>query len=317
MALCIVCGIEKEKLWKNQTCGNSCKAKLENSLRKKVICSTCEYEFTETQLSTHVCRGINFCENCGKRLERRKGERFCSIKCSKQTLEHELINKPVCIFCKKECKNHNSVSQHQARCKLNPERKILFGNGVNWTPELRAKHSEIMKKAYVPHIMTDEEKIKNAARLKEINKTMWTEEKRLEHGKIMQRVAQENPESYKSVGYTNTKREIYIGKNGDEFLMRSSWEVAMAKLLDNENINWTNKVDGFLYEFENVKHNYFPDFHLIDYDIYIEVKGIKIEKDEAKWNQFPKPLIKFMKSDYDSLLKNNYDIHAEIKKVNH
>lgn len=31
-------------------------------------------------------------------------------------------------------------------------------------------------------------------------------------------------------------------------------------------------------------HLYFPDFYLSDYDIYIEVKGYKRERDICKWN---------------------------------
>ena len=37
----------------------------------------------------------------------------------------------------------------------------------------------------------------------------------------------------------------------------------------------------------NSQRYYTPDFYLPDEDIYIEIKGYKTIKDEAKWSQFP------------------------------
>jgi hypothetical protein len=35
-------------------------------------------------------------------------------------------------------------------------------------------------------------------------------------------------------------------------------------------------------------HRYFPDFYLPETEEYIEIKGYKTERDEAKWKYFPK-----------------------------
>jgi hypothetical protein len=54
-----------------------------------------------------------------------------------------------------------------------------------------------------------------------------------------------------------------------------------------------------------------PDFYLIESDTYVEVKGYKTEKDEAKWNQFPKhrKLKILMKEDLISL---GVDINSSV-----
>ena len=73
--------------------------------------------------------------------------------------------------------------------------------------------------------------------------------------------------------------------NGMNFY--GKWELAYAKYLDANNINWRQPRECFKYIFENKEHYYHPDFYLIDENLYIEVKGYKTKKDEAKWNQFP------------------------------
>jgi len=62
--------------------------------------------------------------------------------------------------------------------------------------------------------------------------------------------------------------------------MDSSWEIAFAKKLDELNILWDrNKSYKFPYIAKDGKHrNYHPDFYLIDYDCFIEIKGYWTEE---------------------------------------
>lgn len=53
------------------------------------------------------------------------------------------------------------------------------------------------------------------------------------------------------------------------------------------NIKWQRNKDSFAYTFQGKERRYTPDFYLIDDDVYIEIKGYKTEKDDAKWTQFP------------------------------
>lgn len=69
-----------------------------------------------------------------------------------------------------------------------------------------------------------------------------------------------------------------------KFWMRSSWEVAYAKYLDKNKIQWQ-------YEpriFEVGKFRYIPDFYLPDTDTYVEIKGRWRNNAKKKFNLFQK-----------------------------
>lgn len=53
---------------------------------------------------------------------------------------------------------------------------------------------------------------------------------------------------------------------------RSTWEVAVAKILDELNIKYEYEKHRFEYYKDNVKHIYIPDFYLCDFEIFLEVK---------------------------------------------
>lgn len=86
--------------------------------------------------------------------------------------------------------------------------------------------------------------------------------------------------------HTSLARHMHIDYNGVD--LHGSWEVAYAKYLDANKINWIRNKDSFPYTFDDKERRYTPDFYLIATDEYIEIKGYKTEKDNAKWTQFPK-----------------------------
>ena len=107
----------------------------------------------------------------------------------------------------------------------------------------------------------------------------------------------ENPQAI------NEKRDFTRGK-GQEYngvYLHSSWEVAYAKYLDSNGINWERPKNGFDYFFEGKNRLYYPDFYLPKEKTYIEIKGYKTEKDEAKWNQFSEDLKVLRKDDLEEL----------------
>tara|TARA_Y100000310_G_scaffold298831_1_gene333129 strand:- start:879 stop:1253 length:375 start_codon:yes stop_codon:yes gene_type:complete len=72
-----------------------------------------------------------------------------------------------------------------------------------------------------------------------------------------------------------SKRSLYKTSDGKDVMMDSTWEVAMARRLDELSVKWIRNSDLKL---EYVtrgrrKRKYIPDFYLPDYDLYIEVKG--------------------------------------------
>lgn len=75
------------------------------------------------------------------------------------------------------------------------------------------------------------------------------------------------------------------------------WEVRYAKYLDQNNIKWRRPTEKFKYTFEGKDSYYTPDFYLPEQNLYIEIKGYKVSKDEAKWSQFPLKLQVLMGKD--------------------
>lgn len=84
-------------------------------------------------------------------------------------------------------------------------------------------------------------------------------------------------------------------------LFDGTWEVLLAKWFDLNQIPWIRNKKSFQYVFENKKRNYVPDFYLPYIDCYVEVKGWKTKKDDAKWFFFPERLIVLSGKDLQNL----------------
>lgn len=214
------------------------------------------------------------------------------------------MEKLICEFCGGERKTKMSLSQHKVFCKENPNRKKTYSE--EWTEDKKKKHSEIMKiknsnKDRVWNVETIE-KLKTAS--KKFNETFWTDEKKLEHSIKMREVVKSNPDSYSTSNVCG--RTKIINYNG--FKLNGSWELEVAKWLDDNNIKWTNIMEEpFEYFWNGRPHSYFPDFYLEEKDIYIEVKGFKRERDEYKWKSVPNLLV-ISKNDIVKIKEKKYSL---------
>jgi len=181
-----------------------------------------------------------------------------------------------CKFCIKECLSKKSLTSHQCFCKSNPDRKDpatwATGNrkGIHsWNAGLfgdpRLKHTEDAKRK-----MSDKMCERSAE---------W----HIENGKRVSLTI--NRKVLEGTWHTSLAKHMHVDYNGVD--LHGSWELAYAKFLDLNNIKWVRNKDSFLYMFSGKERRYTPDFYLIDTDEYIEIKGYKTEKDDAKWAQFP------------------------------
>lgn len=88
--------------------------------------------------------------------------------------------------------------------------------------------------------------------------------------------------------YQNGKRKTiyYFNKlQNKEVILESSWELTIAKLLDENNINWIRPEPIKWIDTNNKDHLYYPDFYLTDYDLYLDPKNpYCMEKDKEKIN---------------------------------
>jgi len=211
-----------------------------------------------------------------------------------------------CKFCKKKCLNNNSLVQHQIRCNRNPDK-------------IRTKHSEETKKKLskvMKEVNTNSQRVWKTESIeklrqssKSFNKGYWTEENRKKHSDLMKKVVKQNPESY-STNNVSGRAKIYE-YNGVK--LKGTWEVRIATLLDKYNIKWTNDIKPIPYFWEEKWHLYFPDFYLIEYDKYIEVKGYERKRDISKWEAVEKPLIVLKQNDFEVLKKEESKIKEYIK----
>lgn len=66
-------------------------------------------------------------------------------------------------------------------------------------------------------------------------------------------------------------KKCMIQYNG--VMLDSTWELELAKRLDELNIEWIRPLPLKWKDDNNVEHHYFPDFYLVKYDLYLDPKN--------------------------------------------
>jgi hypothetical protein len=77
----------------------------------------------------------------------------------------------------------------------------------------------------------------------------------------------------------------YEKLDGSIVILDSSWEVALAKRLDKQNIEWIRPEPLEWSDENGIIHNYFPDFYLPKFDVYLDPKNpqaIKVQKNKLQ-----------------------------------
>lgn len=184
-----------------------------------------------------------------------------------------------CKYCNKECKNLNSLRQHEIRCKHNPERLSIAKNFSNKGRRGSNQHTKAKERGEKFEVSL-ETRSKLSLATKKQSEAMWTDEQREKHSIAMKKAVLENPESYsKSNVSGRVKMYEYDGKT-----FKGTWELEVAKSLSVSCIEYTNDVTPIPYVFEGREHLYFPDFYIPSFDLYIEVKGYERDRDLAKYS---------------------------------
>jgi len=208
-----------------------------------------------------------------------------------------------CKFCNKINKNANSNRNHQRLCKVNPNKQLTFieKNPYLFKAEnpnhINSNHFIKAKKLGLPKPIVSQE---TRNKLSIIRRSRSDEYNKKIGAKVSETVSQKMLEGtwHTYADGKFSKKYIYKG-----ILFDSSWEMKYAMWLDSMDIEWERCKNKFPYEFENKKKNYIPDFFLKNTQEYIEIKGLKTDRDIAKWEQFPKDLklTILMESDLKSL----------------
>lgn len=174
----------------------------------------------------------------------------------------------LCQYCGKECKNPNSLRNHERLCKDNPNRQQHPKGNLGkpgWNRGLTADSDM--------RVFRNTEAIKEHRKLHGSNWTGRThsdETKQLLSIKACQRLSK------------NSKYSINF-----EYLpgviLESTYEVRTAEILDYLNIRWVKVRDGYIWDDNGKTRRYVPDFYLPDYDIFLDPKNdYLIKKDRVK-----------------------------------
>lgn len=195
-----------------------------------------------------------------------------------------------CIICHRDFKNYNALNAHKGLAHGKREWVLNF---IPWNKNKKLKPRSKKIKDKISKAMTNNPKNKGVASTKEreIERKIKISKTSIKNG-IAGGLRKGSGRSIKS---------WYNSPIAGKVFLQSTYELRYAKWLDENKINWIQNKKYFEYEFENKIRKYYPDFYLIDEDCYVEIKGFKTIKDEAKWMKFPEKLKILFKEDLDKL----------------
>lgn len=205
-----------------------------------------------------------------------------------------------CKFCGKECKNKNSLAQHEIRCKENPERIEIHNGFSNYNKNKNSWNRGKTK-------YTDSRVLKGSLTYQKnkelgLHNSLSGDKNPSKRPEVRQKISNTCLEKSKNgQWHTSLSKNMHIDYNGVD--LHGTWEFKYAQFLDKNNVKWVRCVDRFPYFYENKLRYYTPDFYLIETNEYVEIKGYKTIKDENKWSQFPqdKKLIILLEKDLKEL----------------
>lgn len=189
----------------------------------------------------------------------------------------------ICRFCGRECKNDNSLRNHERLCKENPNRQILKSNFIEWNKRRRElgikgenqftkAKSEGREKPVVSEETKEKIRKKNTGR-------KFTDEERKKLSDAMKQVVERYPDKYNASRLHNRIKHFWYK---DQWI-DGKWELEFVQYLERNGIEWIKNKKWFEYEWNDSIHKYFPDFYLPKYDRYVEVKGYETDRDRAKY----------------------------------
>ena len=74
-------------------------------------------------------------------------------------------------------------------------------------------------------------------------------------------------------GHTSKSSIYYETKNGESVYLQSSFELAVAKSLDENHIEWVRPTPLTWTDENMTQHRYYPDFYLPTFDVYLDPKN--------------------------------------------
>lgn len=223
------------------------------------------------------------CKKCGNVFANKGGCYNRHIKACNGSYE-PFVKLEECKHCKLSFDKltTNERANHSRWCKLNPKRKeyvkkIVTNNPFsNMSAESLQKQSDGIKAA---HARGCYDHVNHRAFL---GRTHNIESKEKMRQKAL------------LSGHRRLVRSVrdYIKKDGTIVKLDSSWEVALATRLDELDVRWHRPNAVRWIDKNGIRRHYFPDFYLIDYNLYLDPKNpiaynVQIEKINCLKEQLP------------------------------
>jgi len=150
-----------------------------------------------------------------------------------------------------------------------------------------------------------------------LKQTSETYKRRIKNGKIIpsflgKHHSDETKQLLKERALANDYQRVnkntltYITVTGETVMLDSEWERTVAKNLDNANIKWIRPKPLKWYDSEGWRHNYFSDFYIPEWDVYLDPKNDWVEIDQ-------KEKLDYLRLNYDNIFilkKHQLDIES-------
>lgn len=244
-------------------------------------------------------------------------------------LEINLPSIQYCKYCNKECKNLNSLTQHEIRCKENPNR-IKCDNLAIYIRENRkgktAENCEDIRK----QMKTLKEKYENGYVSSSKGRPgTWLGRHHTEESKkkIGESVSKSRKRGYANGTITPAKgvgrgKYSYIIHNGEKYMLRSTYEFIYVLYLIDNNVNFEMESIRVPASIKNkYADTFISDIYIPDDNLVIEIKGIKSDKDFYIKHSFESQGYKFnelYKKDIDNIkksLESKYDMNYLLNEI--
>jgi hypothetical protein len=182
-------------------------------------------------------------------------------------------------FCSRTCANSRCFS-NEAKLKKSTATKNAHAAGAYkdsqqydrsyiYTPEYRERQSNILKDVF-------KQRPELTEHLRMVNTNKIVSEATRQKLRI-------NAIKNNFGGHTSKTKLYYTRKDGSIVFLQSSYEVTLAESLDINNINWIRPQPFKWVSDSGSEHKYYPDFYLVDYDLYLDTKNdYLIIKDQKK-----------------------------------
>jgi hypothetical protein len=176
----------------------------------------------------------------------------------------------ICKFCKKVCKNSNSLRNHERLCKENSEHQE--SSWIKFNKKRGAWNKGLTKETDIRVQKQGETFTKRYAGTEE-GKKIFSKPHTEEYKQKMREIAIK-----RHLGGWHTSKTIeYNGINLD-----SEYEYKVATELDKNNIKWERPHYLLWEDYSGKQHRYYPDFYLPEYNIYLDPKNDYLINNKSK-----------------------------------